>query len=308
MIKKCKLLNLHTCLIVKQVFTSVLLIMLLSQISWAQAPQLSKNRSGKTQSANQSVNQTVTQIPESKMAAEQSKINLGVRVEYTSNTYAAGEVESQKSIDWTFTPSWKISENWALGAKSILSQQQTGPKDTILDNTSLSLNRKGYSFSERLSSTHALTAILPTKEETQKVDRLKVGFRLSNGLSWSNQIIDLAYTLGLGKSVHEFNLNADGKPNISHSIRHTAEGGWHVTERVNLAATLLYTQGFTYENQSRYTFLSDLAIEWSPLQSLTLFVGASNEGPALKANGTDSNINFFDDKTSSVYGGLSYVF
>ena len=258
-------------------------------------------------SQQQQTGSSATQIK--KTATEAKKdISLGLGLEYSQKT-AVDEVGARENdFSVTIIPAYKINDTFAIGAKGIISKQNYGPGDTTYSNTTVSLSIKGFDLTENIKSVHSVGGALPTSKESQERDRLKGGVSISNGLSLDTPIVKLKYLLALSRNFHEFTFNAEGSANVEYRIGHSVEGILSLTDIVSLSTTGIYRQGYTYGGKERYSFEIHGDINVDVAKGLTLNVGTSNDGSALKANGVDSNISAFNENTSVVRAGISYAY
>ena len=240
---------------------------------------------------------------------QDKKWSLGLSVDYNMSSVKEEAVEQETSVDYSMTPSYSISKDLSVSALGSINQQRTGAKETLVADTVASLSYKGYAFSETTHLKHSLAALLPTSRKSQEEDRYKGGLRLSNGIKVGlGSLLDVTYTLGIQRNVHEFNVNQDGKANIQWQIRHQLDLALHLTDSFAINAWGRYTVGSTYENFSRYSFVTDVTAEYEVFKSFTVSAGVGNDGPALKNNGVDSNIAVYDEKSSTYHAGIGYTF
>lgn len=256
------------------------------------------------QTNSQSNSQTsVVKLPE--VQKETQSFNLGLAAEYSQKNAVEVTKERENDFSLTFLPVYKINDIFTVGAKSIFTYNNYGPKDSALSNTLISLGIKGYKFNESFVTNHSLSTTLVTNKESQEVDRLRAGFGISNGLIFTSSLIDAEYKLGLSKNIHEYNFNAEGKANIEYRISNSLEVKIPITQKFYLSSLGIYRIGYTYQKFERYTYEWHSDLNFDATEKLSFNLGISNDGSALKANGVDSNISAFDENTSSVRAGVS---
>ena len=163
-------------------------------------------------------------------------------------------------------------------------------------------------LSENFRTIHSVAGIIPTSQDNQKVDRLLGGGAIKNGFAFDYGKLNFKYSLTLSQNVHEFNMNAVGEPNIQYRIGHTLTFALFVTDHFYVTAEGILREGRTYGGFSRQAFGVDADLNYDVLKNLSINLGTSNEGSAFKSNGVDSNISAYNDNTSVVRAGVSYVY
>lgn len=257
-----------------------------------------------SQSNSQLNSQTsVAKLPE--VQKETKPFILGLAAQYSQKNAVEETKPRENDFSLTFLPVYKINDTFTVGAKSIFTYNNYGPKDSTLSNTLISLGIKGYKFNESFVTNHSLSTTLVTNKESQEVDRLRAGFGISNGLIFTSSLIDAEYKLGLSKNIHEYNFNAEGKANIEYRISNSLEVKFPITQKFYLSSLGIYRIGYTYQKFQRYSYEWHSDLNFDATEKLSFNLGISNDGSALKANGVDSNISAFDENTSSVRAGVS---
>lgn len=233
-------------------------------------------------------------------------ITLGLEMSETVVKNESTPKENTLSIE--LVPSYQLTEYLKASAKFGLYKENFGQHQTKAKNGSLTLSLKGLKLSDSFSTAHNVAAIVPIAEETVERDRLKTGISISNGIKYVNDYVSVGYTILLGQNFHEYTQNADGKANVKNRLNQSVDITVPVVESISLSAEGIYRMGWTYGGFNRYSFGFDADINYDVTKNLSFNVGTSNEGPALKANGTDSNISLYDEDSSVFRLGVSYVY
>ncbi len=241
--------------------------------------------------------------------AQAKNWGLSLGMDYQVSSVKEDAVEQDTSIEYTFWPTYKLSKDLSTSAVVVWSQQRTGAKETLLADTLASISYKSYYFTEDKYLRHSLTAILPTSKKSKEDDKLQGAVRVGNGVTLGfGSLFETTYVFGVQRNFHEFTVNRNGSPNVQWQLRHRLDLTLNLTESLSLTTWGLYTVGYTYENFNRYGFATDTSAELKLFKGLSISAGFSNDGSALKANGVDSNISAYDDKSSMYHAGMSYVF
>lgn len=262
---------------------------------------------------------TATSVPSQPQGSSSVKAKPSPKVESTtgakilldlstsSNLAAEGTAEREASVDLDIRPSYQINKNISVGARSILTQDQTGPKDTTISDTSLSLSIAGPTFGESVATSGTLSGILPTSENSSKRDRLRAGAAVTGGLVWQASKFTTKYSLAARQNFHEFNLNAEGDPNIRNTITQVLSTEYAFNDTWSVSAEGLYRMGYTYANSPRQSYEFTTSLAANVTNSLSVNVGFGNQGAVFRPNGVDSNVRAWDDRSSVIFAGLTFV-
>ncbi len=251
---------------------------------------------------------STSQVPKKLQPLDTGKFHFILNLETSSNMYREDSVNRQATTDLLFIPSYKFSELYSLAAKSTLSKQNTGPRNTTVTNTSVALIRKGMDLGSNASLSHSLAAILPTNEDAKTQDRLQGAVAIGSDVKFNFLNVKSEYSLSVLRNFHEYTVNAENSPNVQYTLRHDLSFLIALSSRFSLAPSGYYKSGWTYENYDRNNFGLGLDFLFKPNKEITVYVGSGNEGPAYKANGTESNIQAYDQNTSVLRAGLSYTY
>jgi len=228
-------------------------------------------------------------------------------LERSSNLVKDDSPLDNTATDLTLIPKWTFNKNWGFSVRSIIEKEEGGARNTTFADTSISLGRQGYKFNGTYSLSHSVAGYMPTNqqnhEDTSFQGAAALGTKFLAHYSW----LDAFYALSLRRNVHEFMVAADGSENIQYLLSHAIGLELPITSKWKLSSDAVYRQGWTYHNYQRQTFLFAFDINYEAIKNLTFNLGTSNEGSALKANGQNSNMRFFDDNSSVLRAGVTYV-
>lgn len=229
-------------------------------------------------------------------------------IDYSSTTHREDNPDLSQTVDVLVDANLKIAGPFKARLIGIVTKEMNQKKETTVANTLLGVTIEGFKISESLKTTHAVYSVLSTNKDAQEIDRLKGGVRVNNGLSLEWNGLSLAYTLGIQRNFHEFNINAEDVPNVEWQLRQRLIASYEFLPKWSLSFLGDFNQGRTYGGFDRQSFFTDWSLEYAWNETLQFTAGVSNEGPAVKANGRDSNLSFYDDRSSKVHGGLVLAF
>jgi hypothetical protein len=236
------------------------------------------------------------------------KFSLITGLEYSQKVEVEENTERESSTDLSFMATYKINELYNLSAKTALTQELNGPRNSAISDTTVGIGVKGVKINDQWITTHAMSAILPTSETSQERDRLRTALAISNGVSYSGDLLKAKYSLGLSKNFHEFDQNAEGTFLNEYRITNLISLIVTVSDKFSVSVSGLYRISYTYDKIDRYGFGTFGDLNYAFKEDLFTNLGVSTEGNALKSNGVDSNINVYDDTASVVRAGLTYVY
>lgn len=234
-----------------------------------------------------------------------SKISLAASLEYSQQIAEDEKAKRAEEMGFVLTPGYQINDTFALGAKTAFTKQNKESQETQSSDTLIALAIKGISLSSTLETLHSISGVLPTSEKSLNQNRLRGAIGISSGLHYTGTIIDLKYRLGLTQFFHEYNLNAEGSPNTQRSLSNSLELKISLSDKFYLSSLTIYRWGQTYKKKERSSFEIHGDINYDLSKKMTLNLGTSNAGNALKSDGTESNIAAFDENSSVIRAGVS---
>jgi len=252
------------------------------------------------------LNTTTTTLKTEK--PKEKSFSLSTSIEYSQKVEVPINAERDRGTDLSLAASYKINNLYSASAKTALTQDLTGPKNSAFSDISLGFSVKGIEINKKTLTTHSVSALVPISTNSLERDRLRTSIGLSNGISYTGDRLISKYKLSLSKNFHEFSQNADGLFLTEYRITNSVELAVPVTEKFSISATGLYRASFTYDKDAKYGFGIDADLNYDFTEKLSVNLGASNEGNALKSNGTDSNINIYNEASSVFRAGITYVY
>jgi hypothetical protein len=255
----------------------------------------------------QQTGNSVTEIKSEETEAKRG-LSLGLGVEYSQKTAVDEKAARESDLSITFIPVYQISKALSLGAKGVFTQENNGPRNTKLSNTTLTVGIEGFQLNEQFKTVHSILGVIPTSEESQKRDRYKGGVAIGSGISFNSDLVKLKYVLSLARNIHEYTFNAEGTSNIEYRVGHSLESILQLTDTLSLSALGIYRIGRTYGGFERTGFELHGDVNLDIAKGLTLNIGTSNDGDALKSNGVDSNISAYNENSAAVRAGISYAY
>lgn len=163
------------------------------------------------------------------------------------------------------------------------------------------------SFNARFS--YSLTATIPNSQTSVKKDQLqtalsgKIGFALTP----ATEGFSVAVGITAGRNFHAYEEDINGSVLNQYSSNQNLSLGYSIGDW-SVSADFINRSRWTYKGNSKSSFEISEEIGYSINDNYSVAIGHTNAGSTLKANGTDSNIDIYNENTSMVYGtlGISY--
>lgn len=207
---------------------------------------------------------------------------------YVSGGTTEENPERDEFIEYTFAAKYAFTKRLSLGFVTLVDQQRTGEKKTILDDSAVPLTYKGYQFNDTTFLKHVATLILPTNQQSRDKNHHQGGLRLGTGISttlWN--ALDLSYLFAVQRSHHQLDPNApeyqkQQETLLKWQIRHRIDYSLRFTDSFSLIGQGVYIEGITYTNDYPDQFLIDTSLSYSFAKRFSFTVGTGNTGNAYK--------------------------
>lgn len=250
---------------------------------------------------------SASQLPAGPTDQNKRIFHMTAQLGVQSNLYSQNSIDRESSNNLLLMPSISLTELRKLSLQVEITQQTSQAKETSIGNTQLSLSQKIPMSSPGLSSSVSLKSIFPTDQVLQKETSYQGAIGMAGGFSFAKEMWLFKYDLALTRNIHQYTQSSEGSANIQYGVTNGLAVQVEPFRKWSLSLSALYRNAWTYKSYERNSFSTDLAAEYSLHQNWSVNVGTSNQGSALKANGIDSNMKFFDENTSVVYASVIYV-
>lgn len=157
--------------------------------------------------------------------------------------------------------------------------------------------------------TYSLSSVIPLSQNSVKRDQLQTSF--SGKIGISVRPIENGFTYGFnisaGRNIHAYEEDINGSVLNKYSSNQNASFGYNLGDwSINL--DFINRSRWTYQNNPKSAFAITEELSFNANESFSITIGHTNSGSTLKPNGTDSNIDIYNENSSNVYAslGLSY--
>jgi hypothetical protein len=175
----------------------------------------------------------------------------------------------------------------------------------------------GHSF--RLNKEKGTTNIsigeriyFPVSDESKKNSELRT--RLSAGPSLKTDLSEYIRGLNLNYRIYgdvffnKYETAVTGTSNSHYLIGNRFIVDYAFNDKFSLGLDNLYSRSYTYQNNTKDTFVFDQSIGYAATAHISLAIGHNNSGNALAIDGRASNVDIYNERTSTVYLAAEIVF
>lgn len=224
----------------------------------------------------------------------------------TSNLFKTSTPEHQLSSDFNLSVALKPTKEDSVSFGLAATKDLKGEREFAFSDGSLGYSRRLYRTPE-YSLSGSIAAILPMSESSREIQKLNTGLVIAPSISSSLGIDSFSAQLrpSLRYNFHSMKTNMLGGSNTEYSLGARLTLGYNLTDELSLSAVSSYARNTTYYGNSidSYSFIQ--ALGYQATDELALELGHANGGNALAPNGVDTDINFYNDNTSTIYFALT---
>ena len=153
--------------------------------------------------------------------------------------------------------------------------------------------------------------VIPVSQLSTKKDQLQTSISAKIALSIAPSNDGDGFSIGTsvsaGRNFHAYDEDINGSVLNEYSSNQGlnlgyALGNWSIT------VDYLNKTRWTYQNNVKSTFELSEELGYQINKMFAVALGHTNAGSTLKDNGTDSNIDFYNENSSTVYGSLTLTY
>lgn len=172
-----------------------------------------------------------------------------------------------------------------------------------------------WSHPYMITLTPFMSGVIPTSQNSLKRDELKTA--ISAGISFglipdgiapkSDGAWSVAIGITAGRNFHAYDTDINGKVLNRYSSNQTLNLSYNY-KAFSFGLEFINKSRWTYQDGVRSAFEHSQEVGYNFNDNVSLAIGHSNGGNALKANGIDSNLELVNENDSSVYATLGLSF
>lgn len=236
--------------------------------------------------------------------------NLGVG--YNSNLYEASSNSHESSGSADLTVNYRIKDANLLraylgGYKEFTQGQEWKPNDGFIG----WVNNRFWKHEKKFSLGQQVRVNLPYSKESRKRDSKIAGISVVPVASISlAPSLAFIYQPQVIHNFHTYTVNEAHQNNTQWAVNQTFVLSWSFLDNWYAQGVYVHSMGWTYGGTKKpdvYQVAGELGRSVS--SQFTVAAGWSNSG-AIRAfeNGNDQTVRVFDNKTSTVYAALYWIF
>ncbi len=224
----------------------------------------------------------------------------------TSNLYKTSSPDHQISSDFNLSVGLKPTKDNSVTLGLAAVKDLKGEREFAFSDGSLGYSHRLYRTSA-YSISGSVSAIIPMSETSREVQKLNTALVVAPSISSSLGIDSFSaqFRPSLRYNFHSMKTNMLGGSNSEYSLGARLTLGYNFTDEISLSAVSSYARSTTYYGNTidSYSFIQ--ALGYQATEELSFEVGHANGGNALAPNGTDTDINFYDENNSTIYFALT---
>jgi hypothetical protein len=240
------------------------------------------------------------------------RLQVTLLAQTMSNLYGTDSRDNEAEGRLVIAPSYKLGQDYRLSLSNTIIQNFVRERQTRLGNSKLLLSHVPIYLTNDSMLIAAGGFRLPTNVEDRHLNTYNGSLVLEPNLITNWKVFGSPFVSVLGlyltKNTHTYDRNASGGANTSHSEMAYFGIEKELLPKLTFLVDGDYTHARTYQNSMRTMFSMGQSLTYQHNKDLSVTVGHSNGGDALKANGTDYNIAVFDGRQSVVYANIRTVF
>lgn len=233
--------------------------------------------------------------------------NYNIRSGYSQNMYETDSQNSQQITDNTLVISQQLNETTrGIFVLSAVKDIKNNEENFQLTDSILQVQRKVFENEiQKISLGGGI--ILPTSKDSQLRQQLNFGTRLevTDSLSFTNLAAwSFSGSLKMTQMNHRYETAIDGSQNTATHLRQGISVDYQIN-KFSVGANFDHINTWKYSGKMSDSFEASQEVSLIINKTFSTYLGHTNSGSVLKDNGTDSNIQIFNDNQSLVFIGLN---
>ena len=224
----------------------------------------------------------------------------------TTNMFKPSTPDHQLSSDFNLSVALKPMKENSVSFALAANKDLKGEREFNWSDGSLAYSHSLYK-TEDYSISGAAIVILPMSKSSREIQGLNTGIIIAPTISsaFGTDSFSASLRPSARYNFHRYKTSLLGGSNTEYALGARLTLGYNFTDEISVNAASSYNRNTTYygNTSDNYAFIQSLGYQATPEFALEL--GHANGGNALAPNGTDTDINFYDDNSSTVYFALT---
>ncbi len=254
--------------------------------------------------------QEVTQARLENAEPESKRFSIAASLRESSNLISHNSPGHERQTELSLGVSLKLGAWGLLSLSQGITKAHQQDEELDVTNTKLGLKHTRVELHRDVGVQNGIYARLPANRKTREKDKLQTALGLENtiDLRLGQGPILITNRLTLHKNFHTYVINAYGTPTIEWNLIEDLTTTAELSRVVSLSLGLSYVTSRTYREvtKNRLDLSEELGFQISPVAALSM--GHSNGEDLVRSTQHSSNIETFDDATSTIYGTFSLTY
>ncbi len=218
---------------------------------------------------------------------------------------------TNESLDTTFENAYQINETYKIKSKIIYSQDLKNSTRNDFADADLTLSHSAIPLGSTITMSPLVLGTLPLSKNSRINNKFygALGGALKWGLASGTlpEGLSITLTTSLSRLFYEADTAVNGTVLNQYSAYQKLVTNYSIS-KYSFTFVFNHINSMTFQNNLKEAFVMAEEFEYSASDRISLLLGHANAGSALKANGQDSNIQFFNENSSVVYAGVTWKY
>lgn len=268
--------------------------------------------SAKAQSTNAAAQSTTSFSEVSTKITKEKKFSVSATLTQETNLEESSSSSDESATTLELSPSYRISSKAKIEALLAAEKSANGAQETKILNTTLYLKRDPIALGPNTNLSLTLQGLLPTEEEAREKSSLQGALggsaRATHKFKTFGKNSSASYAINSYKFIHQFDRNSSRDANLSYRFRHLANYDIDLNAKFSLSLGGYYQHAYTYQNVVREVYLLEQSLSYVVSENFSVALAHSTSGSLFEDNGKDWNLDFYNDRASTVGLSLTYVY
>ncbi len=244
-----------------------------------------------------------------KILRESPRLSWSMSLTADTNAQAEDTYENQRGALFRASPRYRINDQFTAIASLGVTQRFTQESRSDLTNATLSISRNPIRVGTLGDLRTTGSLILPANEIQRERESLRGALRLAtNFFVRTNTSFIFENGVSATMNNHQYSISAFNTPNIHWRLTPYINAGWGPNDRWQFFVYGAYDSTWTYRDTYRGFFTLDESITYIAGRQWSFTVGHTNAGSITTLDGRNSNVAFYDSRSSVFYVNGTYNF
>ncbi len=235
-------------------------------------------------------------------------ITLGLDAE--SSLHYWNDVNHAASLYITTVPSWQWNDSFKSSFVLVTRQDLEGERDVFVHKATLGLSWAGTQLNPFLKFSSGLSFGLPLSKDRRVRESYITGISLTPKLDLNLKQVGIhwlsgSYTISPARLIHSYRENTTGTSNNQYSLTNVPSVSITFSDKLSFTSSYEFVTSWTYAGNQKNSFAWNQSLDFQASEKVGLNASFGTSGTALKDNGVDSAISFYDSEKTSVSLGVS---